>query len=421
METDSIITLAGLFLLVMASAFFSATETAMSSLNRIRMKSMADEGNKRAALVLRLSSDFDKCLSTILVGNNIVNIATASIATVLCVRYFGNAGASIATAASTVVVLVLGEVTPKSLAKESPERFAMFAAPILRGLIFICTPINYLFTQWKKLLSKIFTPKPEASLTEKELLTIVDEAEHHGTINEDDSQLIHSVIAFNDQIAGDILTPRVDIYAVDKDASDEEISEMFTQTGYSRLPVYDGSIDNILGIIHMKDFYGSAGNKKRNIMDILSPAVFVTPSTKIKDLLKRLQQVKTHVAIVTDEYGGTVGMVTMEDILEELVGEIWDEHDEIIEDFRRQEDGTYRIICSASIDKMFAFFQITGEVDSSTVSGWIMEMLGKIPEAGDSFTYETLTVTVVDTDQRHALECVIAVNPPGFEGEAVEG
>lgn len=412
MDSDSLFSIIGIGVLVICSAFFSATETAFSSLNRIRIKNMAENGSKKASLVLSLHKDYDKLLSTILVGNNIVNIAAASIATVLFVQYFGKSGASWSTLVITVVVLILGEITPKSLAKESPEKFAMFMAPIMRVLIKLLTPVNYLFTQWKKLLSKLFKTTDDKSITEEELLTIIEEAEHEGAINEEDKQLIHSVMDFNDSKASDILTPRVDIIGVSKESSVEKIAEAFIQTGYSRIPVFQETIDNIIGIIHIRDFF-ELTLKNKSVDDIITPTVFITPHIKISDLLKILQTQKCHLAVVTDEYGGTVGIITMEDILEELVGEIWDEHDEVIKEFTALDDGTYKIACGAAIDEMLEFFELTGEVDSSTVSGWVIEQLGAVPKEGDSFTYENLFVTVSKTDNRRAIEIIVAKHDVG--------
>lgn len=406
MDSDSLASIICIGILVLCSAFFSASETAFSSLNRVRIKNMVGNGSKKAALVLKLYEDYDKLLSTILVGNNIVNIASASIATVIFVRYFGNAGTSLSTLVTTVVVLIFGEISPKSLAKESPEKFAMFSAPILRVLIILLTPINLFFAQWKKLLSKLFKTTDDKSITEEELLTVIEEAERDGAINEEDKLLIHNVIDFNDIKAGDILIPRVDIVGVTREASIEEITEAFIQTGYSRIPVFEGTIDNIIGVIHIRDFF-ELTLRSKTVDYIITPAVFVMPFIKISDLLKMLQTQKCHLAVVTDEYGGTVGIVTMEDILEELVGEIWDEHDEIIEEFTKLDDGSYKIVCSADIDKMLELFGLTGDIDQSTLSGWVIEQLGTIPREGDTFTYEDLSVTVSKTDNRRVIEIIV--------------
>ena len=418
MDSSSIISIIVLIILVILSAFFSATETAFSVLNRVRVKHMADSGSSRAAFVLKLSNDYDRVLSTILVGNNIVNITATSVATVLFVKYFANMGATISTIVMTITILIFGEISPKSLAKESPEKFAIFAAPILGVFMQILRPINYIFSQWKNFLSKIFKFDENQAITEEELLIIVGEAEQEGAINEEDKQLIHSVIEFNDLKASEILTPRVDLSAVSITASNEEITQVFLETGYSRIPVFEGSLDDIIGIIHLRDFFDSVINKKGKIDEIISSIVHVMPSTKISNLLKLLQQEKSHIAVVTDEYGGTLGIVTMEDILEELVGEIWDEHDEIVEQFIDLGEGKYKVICSADIDKVLSHFGLADDIDSISVSGWIMEQLEKIPEEGDAFDYENIHVVVTKTDNRRALECMITVRPEETDMQA---
>jgi len=375
------------------------------------MKNMAEGGSKRAALVLRLYSNYDKLLSTILVGNNVANLSAASISAVLFIRYFGEIGAMLSTIVITIVVLVFADVTPKSLAKESPEKFALFSAPLLHCLMLVLTPVNYIFLQWKKFLVVVLkTSTNNAAITEEELLSIVEEAEHEGAIDEDDKQLIKNAIEYNDLQAHDILTARMSIQGISRDATVEKLANVFLESGYTRIPVYENSIDNIIGIIRLRDFLEYVLKKKESFESIITPAVFVAPSIKINDLFKMLQKEKIHMVVVTDEYGGTAGIVTMEDILEELVGEIWDESDEIVEEFISLGDNEYKIICAAEIDKMFEFFKIKEEVDSSTVSGWIMDMLGKIPEENDSFAYKNLNITVHKTGHRKALECIISVN-----------
>ena len=338
MDSHSIGTILAMVALVIFSAFFSATETAFSTLNRVRIKTMAENGDFRAQRVLSLSDRYDNLLSTILVGNNIVNIGLASIATVFFVNLIGSEGATVSTAVITVVVLIFGEISPKSLAKESPERFAMFAAPVLRVLMILLTPVNFLFAQWKKFLSRVFVHRDDRKVTEDELLTIVQEAENEGGINEQESGLIRNAITFNDREARDVLVPRVDLEAVDQKDSKEKIAQMFAKTNYSRLPVYEESIDHIKGILLEKDFHNRAYQTDVPVTAILKPAVFVGESIKIRSLLQLLQQNKSHMAVVADEYGGTVGIVTMEDILEELVGEIWDEHDEVIQEIQKISD-----------------------------------------------------------------------------------
>ncbi len=409
-SSDSIGIILAMIVLIAMSAYFSATETAFSSLNRIRMKNASENGDKRASLVLSLSEQFDKLLSTILVGNNIVNIGLSSIATVFFIDLFGNVyGPTLATVVITVVVLIFGEISPKSLAKESPEKFASFSAPIMNVLMWILTPINFLFSLWKRLLTKLIRTDGTPSITEEELLTIVEEAEQDGGIDESESELIRSAIEFNDLQAVDIFTPRVDVEAVEVDDDKQTIADTFTQTGYSRLPVYDDTIDNIVGIIHLKDFYTQIYTTDAPLSSIIKPAVHISRSMKIYDLLRLLQREKAHMAVIADEYGGTVGIVTMEDILEELVGEIWDEHDEVIEEMEKLEDGSYRIVCSAAIDDLAELFDIETdpESDITTVSGWVMESLGRIPKEGDTFSTDGLFVTVTKTDARRVLEITV--------------
>ncbi|MBQ3094754.1 MAG: HlyC/CorC family transporter [Clostridia bacterium] len=407
-----------MILLIAMSAYFSATETAFSSLNRIRLKNMAENGNKRAGLVLSLADKFDSLLSTILVGNNIVNIGLSSIATVLFIQLFDETlGPTLATAVITVVVLIFGEISPKSLAKESPEAFAMASAPFMRVLVWLLTPINWLFSQWKKLLTKLFRSSNAPSITEEELLTIVEEAEQDGGIGESESELIRSAIEFNDLLAVDIFTPRVDVEAVSVTADKQTIAEKFNETGFSRLPVYEDTVDTIVGIIHLKDFYVQVYHQDQPLKSIIKPAVFITRSMKIYDLLRLLQKEKAHMAVIADEYGGTVGIVTMEDILEELVGEIWDEHDEVVEEIEKLEDNCYRIVCSANLDDLSELFALEtdSESDITTVSGWVMECLGRIPEEGDEFDCDDLHVTVTKTDARRVLEIVVRQTPEETE------
>lgn len=414
MDGDSIPSIIAIVILIALSAYFSATETAFSTMNRVRLKSLIKSGNKKAGLALRLADNYDKLLSTILVGNNIVNIATASISTLLFVNLYGPYGATISTIVITVVVLIFGEITPKGLAKESPEKFAMFASPFINALVVILTPINFIFSQWKKLLNKLFRSPGGKGMTEEELLTIVEEAEQDGAINEDESELIHSVIDFTDLKVRDIITPRVDIVGVDKNAGRDEIIRAFSSTGFSRLPVYDEDCDHIIGILNQKDFfYLVMAGDYAGAAATMKPPLFIPPAAKISGLLKDLQKAKVHMAVVLDEYGGTLGIVTMEDILEELVGEIWDEHDEVVEDFMEVEDNTYRINCGAELDKLFDYLSITGDTGATTVSGWIMERLEKIPEPGDSFRYGSVTVIVEKVEDNRVMEAVINVEPNG--------
>ncbi|MBQ3038346.1 MAG: HlyC/CorC family transporter [Clostridia bacterium] len=398
-----------LVILIMFSAYFSATETAFSALNIIKIKNLAQSGNKRAKLTLELYNDYDRLISTILVGNNIVNILSTSLATALFVLYFPKNGVAISTVVMTVVVLVFGEVSPKSIAKEMPEKFAMISAPFIK-LISVClTPITRLFVVLKNLFAKMIGVKSDNTITDDELLTMVKEAQADGGIDEGEGDLIKSAIEFYDLDVSDILIPRVDMIAIDYECTKEEIYNIFSETRFSRIPVFKETVDNIIGVINQKDFNFSVMNGDKSLDDIIKPAAYVVGNMHISDLLTLLQKKKTHLAVVTDEYGGTEGIVTLEDVIEELVGEIWDEHDEVIVDYTRLAENCYRISCNASTDKITELFDIELETDSATVGGWVTEMLEKIPEEKDSFTYQSLTVTVTKADERRALEVVAAL------------
>lgn len=416
MDSTSIAMLVALVALVAMSGYFSATETAFTSLNRIRLKNKADNGDRRAARTLELAEDYDRLLSTILIGNNIVNNVATTIGAVLFIKLIDDVrGPTVSAIVLTVVILIFGEVSPKSLAKESPERFAMFATPLLGVLRTVLTPLNFLFTQWKRLLSKVFRKSADGGITEEELVTLVDQAESEGGLDQHESKLIRAAIEFHDLEVEEILTPRVDIVAVEDTESMEEIAKTFAENGYSRLPVYHEDIDNIIGVIHEKDFHAARYRGLTSVKEMLGPMLYTTGNTKISELLRILQREKAHMVIVVDEYGGTEGLVTLEDIVEELVGEIWDEHDEVIEEFKKQEDGSYLISCSADLTDLFDLFKIKGECDSNTISGWVMEQIGRVPEEGDRFVSDGLDVTVTKVDHRRVLEIRVEVLPG--EGE----
>lgn len=416
MDSDSITQILFIAILIMISSYFSASETAFFSMNKIRIKNMASSGNKRAELVLKLSENYDKLLSSILIGNNIVNIASSAIATVLFVKLLGNSGVTAATAIMTVVVLVFGEITPKSLAKNSPEKFALFSAPILRVINIILTPLNLIFSLWQKLIYKIIKPSDDRGVTEEELLTMVEEAQNDGEIDPHESELIRNAIEFNDIEVIDIHTNRVDVIAIDVTADPADVDKIFEESGYSRLPVYKDSIDNIIGVVNQKDFNNAIKNKKP-ITHVMTEPVFVIPSMKISQLLTLLQKQKSHMAVIIDEYGGTVGIVTLEDILEELVGEIWDEHDEVIESIVKIADNKYKVLCSSDLDDMLEKFGLDNDIDIPTVGGWVTETFERIPNVGESFDFENLHITVTKRDSRHILEITVEVKELGQSEE----
>ena len=397
---------------IIFSAYFSATETSFSSLNKTRLKTYAEKGDKKAKLAYKLSENYDKLISTILIGNNVVNIAASSLTTVLFIELVGKEnGPSLATLVITVAILIFGEITPKSIAKDCPERFSMFSAKFMRVLIFIFTPINFLFSLWKKLVNKIFKVQENPKMSQEELIMLVDEVQQEGSIDTDEGDIIKNAIEFTDRKAEDILTHRVDIEAVSVEATKSEIADAFEKTQFSRLLVYDETIDNIVGVIHLKDFYSRGTVIKNDIKTIITSPVFIQKSEKVSDILKILQTSKSHMAVVIDEYGGTLGIVTMEDILEELVGEIWDEHDEIVENFQKIDENTYIVDASVNFDDFCEFFNYENdeEIDSVSAGGWVMEMVGKIPESGDSFESDNLSVLVTETDSHRVTQIKVTV------------
>ena len=399
--------LIALVILVAFSAFFSASETAFSSLNQIRLKSRAEDGDKAAARVLAMSEQYDKLLSTILIGNNIVNIGAASIATVLFTKALGEErGATVSTIVLTIVVLIFGEVSPKSIAKEMPETIATAVSPFLNLLMTLFTPLTWLFSQWKKLLNHFIHSSEEDTITEGELMTMVSEAENDGELTDRESQLIRSAIEFDDVEVEEILTPRVDVIAVEDDITLEELARTFAESGYSRLPVYHGTIDNIIGVVHEKDFYLGRLKKETTLEDLIKPTLYTTGSTQISQLLRILREQHHHMAVVVDEYGGTEGIITLEDILEELVGEIWDEHDEVTEDFHKQADGSWIVLGSASVDDLYEMLGLPEDedIDSNTVNGLVQEKTCHLPKVGDRFTLGEYDGVVTRTAKRRVTE-----------------
>lgn len=401
--------------LVLCSTFFSGTETSFSSVNKIKMKNLAAEDNKRAAIVLDLTENFDKLITTILVGNTIANIAMTTVATVYGIQTWGaRIGPTLATVMVTILVLVLGEISPKIIAREYSEEVALFLAPFVKALIIIMTPLTFIFMGLKVLLKKIVGKNTEPEFSEDELLTIVEEAEAGGAIGEEQSELIANAIEFNDVEAIDILTPRVDIVAIEKGTPVAEIKQVFKDSGLSRLPVYEDDLDNIIGVLNQKDFYN---NNVKNIKDtekFIKPVAYVAETIKAAVLLKKMQAKKTHIAIVVDEYGGTTGLVTLEDIIEEIVGDIYDEHDTVAsKEVRPAGDNTYLVAGNADLEDFFELFDEEIEADANTVNGWVMIELDRLPKEGDEFDYESkhkvFHVRVTKADARRALMTRISV------------
>ena len=411
---------------VIMSAYFSATETAFTSFNRIRMKTNAEKGDKKAQRVLKLAENYDSLISTILIGNNIVNIAAASLGTLfftgLLTGSNPDTAATVSTVALTVVVLIFGEITPKTIAKNSPDKFAIFASPMISILLVVFTPFNFIFKQWQKLLAKLAKDDEDKGMTEEELISIIEEAEEDGGIDEEESTLIKSAIEFGDLEVGDIYTPRIDITALPTTTDRANAAKVFSDSGYSRIPIYEGDLDNVVGILYYKDFYSLPADRDVPIMEILKPVIYVPKSQKVNDLMKELQEKQLHMAIVTDEYGSTAGIVTLEDILEEIVGDIWDEHDEIIEEIKEVGDGEYEVAGTANIEKLFdeLDMELDEEMDAVTATGWAMDILEKIPEEGDTFEYNGLDVTVVKMDGRRVDTLHVSDARPSDEDEDEE-
>ncbi|MBQ9014783.1 MAG: HlyC/CorC family transporter [Firmicutes bacterium] len=413
-------------ILILFSAYFSATETAFTSVNRIRMKNLASDGNRKAEKVLALSEKYDKLLTTILIGNNVVNIWMTAIATSLCIWLYGAHGATIATIAITVIVLIFGEITPKNIAKEKSEGFSMVSAPFIGALMTILTPITFIFTKWKQFIGKIFKLGQQETITDDEILTMVEEAETEGSIDEGRSELIQNAIEFDELTAEDVMTPRPDMVAIDTDCTQEELADLFRETGYSRLPVYEEEIDRIIGVINQKDFHNQIVGTDKKIIDCIIPVVFVAETIKIFDLLRKMQQLKTHMAIVIDEYGGTEGLVTMEDIIEELVGEIYDEHDVVInKEILPLQNGSYRVQASASVARIFDYLDIDEEIQEvNTINGWVAMNLDRLPKRDDKFETtigdKLLKVRVTKADDRKAIEINLVCETIADEEETEE-
>ncbi len=410
-----------IILLVFMSAFFSATETSFTSANRARLKLAAEDGKKGAKKALKILDNYDRFISTILIGNNVVNILLTTLFTLFFAAIIlnENLAATVSTIVSTVIVLIFGEITPKTLAKEYPEKFASGVSHIISFFIIIFYPLTLLFQGWKFLLGKIFRFKKEDVITEDELLTYVEEANEDGTLDKDETKLISSAIEFNDCEVGDILVPRVNIVAIDENATMEDIKKVFLENRYSRIPVYKNTIDSIVGMIHEKDFFNAYVSGAKSIKNILTTVAIATEHMQISVLLRSMQKQKVHMAVVIDEYGGTLGLVTLEDILEELVGEIWDEHDEVVEYFTKIADDAYLVDGNADISDFCELFSldIDEESDSNTVSGWIIEHLGDIPPIGYSFEFENLQIDVLKKTMKRILEIKVTILPEKDEDE----
>ncbi|MBQ7323763.1 MAG: HlyC/CorC family transporter [Clostridia bacterium] len=399
-----------IIVLILLSGFFSATETAYSCVNRIRIKTHITQGKKNAKAVYKFADeDYNKLVTAILIGNNLVNITASTLATILFTKLIMNAdlAATVSTLVLTLVVLIFGEITPKYLASIYPEKCCYLFYPMMQFFYWILWPFSKIFDLYKAMLTKIFRLKKEDVVTDEELLSLVEEAEEQGTLKEDESELVRSALEFDDLKVEDILVPRVDVYAVDEDSTMEEIREVFQTTGYSRLPVYKNTIDNVIGLIHERDFFESYVNGEKEIGHFVQDIAFTSEHTRISTLLRQLQKQKIHMAAVSDEYGGLVGIVTLEDILEELVGEIWDEHDEEEVFFGQIAEGEYWVDGKCELDAFFELYEIETygeEFESNTIGGWVTEQYGGIPPIGKVITYKDIEIKIVKATKQKVLK-----------------
>ncbi len=408
MDSTSGILYLVLLALLAFSAFFSASETAYSSLNKIRMKNYADAGNRKARRALYVADDFDRLLSTILVGNNVVNMASASIATVVATAMFGASGAAVATVVMTVLVLIFGEILPKTLAKENSENIAMAAGGLLSFLIKLLSPIVFFFVKIKELALRLVKgPAAQPSVTEEELKYIVESIEQEGVLEEQESDLVQSALDFDEITAQEILTPRVDLVTLDVEDSIDEALKVVLDAHYSRIPVYRGTVDSIIGVLQVRDLLKAVVTGRQTQLDhLISDCVFVHKTMKISALLAEFKAKKLHLAVVTDDYGGTMGIVTMEDVLEQLVGDIWDESDEVHHDFVQTGPDTYLVSGDMNVFSMLEELEEDDrdfDSDYNTAGGWALEMLGHIPSAGEQYAFRDLRVTVVAVEEQRIL------------------
>ena len=402
--------------LILLSAFFSSAETAFSSVNKIRLRNYVSEGRAGSKNALHISENFDDALSTILVGNNIVNIAAASISSKVAVDLFGaSTGLIVSTFGMTVLILIFGEILPKSMAKENAEDYSLKISGILLLLIKVLTPINFVFSKLKASVSRMFSKDGEVqpSVTEEEIKVMVDISEEEGVINNDERELVHRSLEFNDVLVGEILTHRMDMITIEVNQPLEEIKQIFLEERFSRVPVYEDNIDNIIGFLSEREFFAELiQNKEVNVREMLRQPMFVVKSMKIATLLPELQRTKSHMAIVVDEFGGTSGLITLEDILEELVGEIWDEHDEKVNIMTKIDESTYEFDAAYDLDDFAELFNVPmPETSYHNLGGWIFETLESIPVNGDTFVYETLRIIVKEVENHRIRKIKVEIMP----------
>ena len=399
-----------IIVLVLLSGFFSGTETAFSCANKIKLKTLASQGKKNAKAIHKFADEkYDKLVTAILVGNNIVNLTASALGTILFAKLIANpdVAATVSTAVLTVIVLLFGEITPKYLASVYPEKACFLFYPLMQLFYWLLWPVCKIFDGYKYVLAKIFKLKKDETVTDEELLSLVEEAEESGTLEEDESELVRSALEFNDLKVEDILVPRVNVFAVEEGATMEAVLELFERTGYSRLPVYKDTIDNVIGLIHERDFFSAYVRGEKEIAHFVQDIEFTTEYTRISTLLKQLQKKKIHMAAVSDEYGGLLGIVTLEDILEELVGEIWDEHDEEEVLFGKIAEDEYWVDGRCDLENFFELYELAEkaeECESNTVGGWVTEVYGGIPPIGETLRFECIEIKIVKATRQKVLK-----------------
>ena len=414
-------------LLLFCAAFFAVAETAYASCPKSRVKAAAERGDARAKTALLILDDFDKAISTLLICTNIVHIATASIVTVAVTKMWGLSAVSISTIVTTIVVFFAGEMLPKSIAKKYSEPLALATGPVLQFLMKVFTPLSALLTWIGQSAAKLTPDETPVSFTEDELYDIIEDMTEEGSLDEQQGELISSALQFGEVTVESVLTPRVDLVAVDISSSLESILAVIKTTNHSRLPVYEGSIDNIIGVLQIRKFikaYLRLGNNL-DLRPLMDEVFFIHQSTNIDELLPVMSKRKLNMAVVTDNYGGTLGIVTVEDILEELVGEIWDEDDVVEESFVELGDGVYMVGADESVTDVFEQLgfedpEENEELVNTLMGEWAYEQFSAIPKVGDRFLYHRVQVTVASMTHNRILKLKVVLLPETEEGGQAE-
>ena len=407
MSTTNLIQLIVIILGIILSAFFSSSETALTSVNVFKIRQMEKNGVEKAPLVRKLAENIGSVLTTILIGNNIVNIVTTTVATIFFTDVFGPRGAVISPIILTIVVLIFGEVTPKNIASANSEKLSLKVAKAIKAIDIILKPISFLLVKITGAITKLFVNEEEntALVTEEDLKTIVDVSEEQGVINNEESEMINNVFEFGNSDVSDIMTARTNMEALFIESSKEEVNELLRDTNHSRIPVYGKSIDNILGILHMKDIVSAmARDEELNLEEIIRPAFYVYDNMHIFDLFTSMRTENVSMAIVIDEYGGTSGLVTIEDIVEELVGEIDDEYDVDDKEIIKISEHTYMVDPSMHLSDFNDYFNVElEEIKNDSIGGFVIDSLSRIPSEGDSITIDNMDI-IVDQIDRYKIE-----------------